>query len=215
MKTHIFLLRLLLPCLFIATAEAATVPTSSLVRSRFDVTFTTGTRQGESFSGTFIYDDSQQLDLFGTRPLRALTFTYRGKTYRLNHSPEIESSFGGFIPELRPTGSIDGQPVVFHGLQMFMADAQLDIGMNFISTTPAPGQFVNQSRMVYGSNVLLNGEFGGPEFMRDGRGIVTYQEVPIPEPSSAALSAMGAIAVLLSSKSWHLMRSRMETNGTS
>ncbi|MEM7625742.1 MAG: hypothetical protein AAF333_08940 [Planctomycetota bacterium] len=155
-----------------------------LVRLKFDVTLTTGPQQGEAFSGTLTDDDSVVLDLLGSRPVVALVFSYRDKIYRLGASPEIYNGEATFIPELRPSGSIDGRPVVLHGLDMFFTDPEIDFGLSFVGTTPAPGQFVDQSRLSYGGDVLLVGEFGGPQFTRDGIGVVDYQEIAIPEPSA-------------------------------
>lgn len=63
--------------LLAGTSMAATVPYT------FEVNIDSGPLIGNSYSGSFSYDDSDPLGLFGDRPLLDFEFTFEGASYVL------------------------------------------------------------------------------------------------------------------------------------
>jgi hypothetical protein len=172
------------------------------VRLRFHVTFDDGPRAGDNFTGTLIYDDSVRLNGFGRRPLRQLAFTYEGKTYHWGDSHFFVTPDEGFVPEVQAGGSINSIPVIHYGLSTFVGDVEENFGIHFVPTTPTLGEYVEQSRLFYGSSVRLGGILGAvASFTVNGHGSVTYQRLAIPEPTTKIVIAVGAFVLCLRRKS--------------
>lgn len=60
--------------------------------------------------------------------------------------------------------------------------------MRFVGVTPS-GYTEQFSKFYYGGNATLDGG-EGPQYTQEGAGVVSYERIPLPEPSTGALCVM-------------------------
>jgi hypothetical protein len=159
-----------------------------------DVAIDSGPLAGNSYSGGFWYDPSETPLAEGKFAIHDFSFDFQDGQYGLDDNVGVAPGYTPtrvFLPPI-----VNDIPVQRIGLRLFVVDPVTEVGFRFVEDSLYAGDLY-QSRFEYGGNASLVGEFGGPEFGRQGRGSVTYSTVTVPEPSTILMIATVGLAAFL------------------
>jgi len=183
MRKSLLIMKYMLAAVPLAMALVCSAKADTIDQVTFTVNITSGSKSGDTFTGSFTYD-ATTLAMTGSATVLSFTFTAPAWAGQTLSSP-------GLIDHGVDNDGLPAVPAELTGF--FFAPAPVG----------APAFSISGGGFIYGSTTIV-----GLDFTQDGLGSVTYG-IPGPvtavEPSSLALIPLGLGALLV-------MRKRMGHN---